>query len=83
MQVMPETADWFGPTYLGRRADATQLNDNVELGVAYLGWLRQRASSTEQAVASYYQGLASVRRNGMFDETRQYVRNVLYLVGRV
>jgi hypothetical protein len=31
------------------------------------------------AVAGYYQGLAGVRRHGMYDDTRRYVANVLAL----
>ena len=33
-------------------------------------------SSDSQAIAGYYQGLGSVRANGMYADTRQYVANV-------
>jgi len=33
-------------------------------------------------VAGYYQGLSSVRKNGMYSDTKRYVANVLYLKHR-
>ena len=33
-------------------------------------------------MAGYYQGLRSVRENGMFPDTRRYVDNVMYLKAR-
>jgi len=83
MQIMPETAEWLGPALLGRRIDASQVQDNVDAGVSYLAWLIRQAGSVEDAVAGYYQGLRSVRERGMYDDTRQYVENVLSLRGRV
>ncbi len=83
MQLMPGTAAWLGPTLLGRGIDTSVIEDNVEGGVAYLGWLLRKTGDTATAVAAYYQGLASVRARGMIPETRRYVANVLALVGRV
>jgi hypothetical protein len=34
------------------------------------------------AIASYYQGAGSVKRNGMFSDTRRYVANVQTLMAR-
>jgi hypothetical protein len=34
------------------------------------------------AAAGYYQGLSSVRQNGMFPDTQQYVRSVMALRSR-
>ena len=34
------------------------------------------------AIAGYYQGLASVRSRGMYDDTQQYVANVQALRAR-
>ena len=31
------------------------------------------------AAAGYYQGLSSVRQNGLYSDTKQYVHNVLAL----
>jgi hypothetical protein len=41
--------------------------------------LTHEASSTRQAVAGYYQGLQSVRDNGMYASTKAYVANVMAL----
>jgi hypothetical protein len=43
-----------------------------------LGILEDRAP-TRAAVAGYYQGLAGVRRHGMYEDTKRYVANVLAL----
>ena len=83
MQLMPTTAAWLGTDVLGRAIDANQVDDNVDAGVAYLAWLQQRAASTSDVLAGYYQGLSSVRRIGYYDDTKQYVAAVLAQVGRV
>ena len=83
MQLMPGTAAWFGPEVLGRAIDPHLVDDNVEAGVAYLGWLQRQAGNVSDTLAAYYQGLTSVRRRGYYDDTRQYVANVLAQMGRV
>jgi soluble lytic murein transglycosylase-like protein len=83
MRLMPSTAAWVGPAFLGRRIDPTEARDNVAGGVAYLAWLLRRTGDTRAALASYYQGLRSVTRRGPLPETRRYVESVLSLVGRV
>lgn len=84
MQLMPETARWFGPAVMGRRIDPDRLEDNVEGGVAYIGWLlRQTDGSERLAVGSYYQGLGATRSRGFYDETEDYVASVMSFRGRV
>ena len=83
MQLMPATAAWLGPAVLGRRIDPHRVRDNVDGGVAYLAWLRSEMGSTRAAIAAYYQGPGSVRRDGLRPDTRRYVSSVLALVGRV
>jgi soluble lytic murein transglycosylase-like protein len=83
MQLMPGTARWFGPAVLGRRLNPHLVQDNIEGGVAYLGWLQRHSGSTRTAIAAYYQGLSSLRRRGAYDDTKAYVRSVLSFVGRV
>lgn len=82
MQLMPTTADWVGPSLLGRRIDATNVRDNIDGGTAYLGWLMRNAPSRDVAVASYYQGLGSVTSRGMYDDTKSYVASVNGHYGR-
>jgi hypothetical protein len=55
----------------------------VTAGVVILKALLRSASSTDQAIAGYYQGLASVRSRGMFADTKAYVRSVRALHARL
>jgi LysM repeat protein len=83
MQLMPDTARWLGSDVIGRRLDPERLEDNIEGGVAYLGWLGRHAGDTRTAIGAYYQGLSSLRHRGPYDDTKAYVANVLSLRGRV
>ena len=83
MQLMPVTARWLGADVIGRPLDPRRLEDNIEGGVAYLGWLSQRAPSTRTTIGAYYQGLASLSERGPYDDTRDYVASVLSFRGRV
>jgi N-acetylmuramoyl-L-alanine amidase len=83
MQLMPYTARWFGPAVLGRRINPHRIDDNVEGGVAYLGWLMRQTGSERLAVGSYYQGLGATRSRGFYDETKRYVASVMSFRGRV
>src|SRR4051794_6411999 len=83
MQVLPGTWDWVQQNIALRKLDPANPIDNVGAGVLYLGrLLRETGGDPALAAAGYYQGLASVRRNGMLPETRRYVDNVLALRGR-
>jgi len=77
MQVLPSTGRWIS-SVVGRRLELHDLHDNVTAGVVLIQVLRDHAS-VRNAVAGYYQGLASVRANGMYRDTKHYVSNVLYL----
>jgi LysM repeat protein len=81
MQVIPATSAWISGV-VGRRLDPTSPSDNATTGVVLLKILTRAASSERQAVAAYYQGLRSVRANGMFPDTRHYVANVMALKAR-
>jgi N-acetylmuramoyl-L-alanine amidase len=81
MQVIPSTTDWISGV-IGRRLDPLNANDNVTAGVVLLRILTRSASSERQAIAGYYQGLKSVRDNGMYADTKRYVANVMYLKRR-
>jgi N-acetylmuramoyl-L-alanine amidase len=77
MQVLPSTGEWI-ETLIERDLDLHRLRPNVTAGVVLLRELTGVAS-LPRAVAGYYQGLQSVRDHGMSADTKQYVRNVLYL----
>ncbi len=81
MQVIPASGDWAS-SIVGRRLDLLDVEDNVTAGVVILRVLRQAAGDERRAVASYYQGLTSVRENGMFRDTKAYVASVLALKRR-
>lgn len=80
MQIIPTTGEWMSDV-LGRRLDLLDVRDNVTAGVVLLKVLTD-AAPQRQAIAGYYQGLAGVRKYGMYDDTKRYVANVLYLKRR-
>ena len=83
MQVMPGTWDYVQQTLAQRPLDPNSAVDNVHAGVMYLKRLLTDAGGDEAtAIAGYYQGLASVRSRGMFDDTQRYVANVQALKSR-
>ncbi len=80
MQIIPATGDWMSGV-VGRDLDLLDVRDNVTAGVVLLKVLTD-AAPQRQAIAGYYQGLAGVRRHGMYDDTKRYLANVLYLKKR-
>ncbi len=84
MQVMPGTWDYVQDNLAGDQAlDPNSATDNIHAGVMYLKRLLTDAGGDENsAIAGYYQGLASVRERGMYDDTQQYVDNVQALRSR-
>ena len=75
MQVIPSSGDWAG-TLLGRQINLLDPDDNVAAGVVILKSLVATSPDLASAIAGYYQGAASVRKYGMFADTRRYVANV-------
>lgn len=83
MQVTPATWDFVEDVLVGRNIRRTT-SGNIQVGVAYLHWLlHEFRGNVRLALAAYNQGPASVRRQGLYRETRRFVANVLALVGRV
>jgi LysM repeat protein len=83
MQIMPATADWLARYVVQRPLNVYRARDNVTAGVAFLAvLLRETRGDMRLAAAGYYQGLTSVRHRGMFDDTKQYVANVMALRNR-
>lgn len=81
MQLMPPTAEW-GLEYLAPDALnwRTSTSDNARLGTAVFAHMLQQADrDVELALAFYYQGWRSIEQFGTFEETHQYVANVLAL----
>jgi soluble lytic murein transglycosylase-like protein len=80
MQIMPGTATFISEHLAGRTLDVADPADNVLAGVLFLDHLHDlTGGDVEHMLAGYYQGLASVRANGRYPSTEQYIRNVLAL----
>ncbi|MGY4769512.1 LysM peptidoglycan-binding domain-containing protein [Kribbella sp. CWNU-51] len=75
MQVIPSTGK-FASSVVGRELDLLRPQDNVTAGVVLLERLTG-AARLDIAVAGYYQGLGGVKKNGMYSDTKLYVKNVL------
>ena len=83
MQVLPSTGDFVATYVVGRPLDITKAEDNITAGVAFVDHLwGLTGGDVRKTLAGYYQGLASVRQNGMYPSTRQYIANVLALRAR-
>ncbi len=80
MQVMPGTGEFVGRRLVGRELDLTDPRDNVVAGIVFLQHLWELTDGDAQrTLAGYYQGLASVRANGLYPSTERYIDNVLAL----
>ncbi|WP_315096181.1 LysM peptidoglycan-binding domain-containing protein [uncultured Cellulomonas sp.] len=75
MQVIPTSGQWASDL-VGRQLNLVDPDDNVTAGVAILRSLVGNAPDLPTAIAGYYQGASSVKKNGMFADTRRYVANV-------
>jgi soluble lytic murein transglycosylase-like protein len=83
MQVEPATAQEAGPALLGRAVDIQDPYDNADVGAAILREDLDAFKDPAMALAAYYQGPSSLRANGMFPDTRQYVQGILDLAARM
>ena len=83
MQILPGTWSWINSNLTPTPLNASSAADNVHAGVLYLGQLlRDTGYNIPETIASYYQGLESVRSEGMLPDTRQYVNSVMALRSR-
>jgi soluble lytic murein transglycosylase-like protein len=79
MQLMPDTVEFASRILLrqGRNLDPHDPVANIRMGTRFLRYLLDRnGGNVDAALASYYQGLRSVRERGVFPETQQFVANV-------
>jgi soluble lytic murein transglycosylase-like protein len=75
MQVIPASGDWAS-SMVGRELNLLDAQDNVTAGVVIIRALQRATGEDAMAIAGYYQGLSSVRKNGMYSDTRAYVRTI-------
>jgi hypothetical protein len=79
MQVLPSTKRYVETVLLHRKVPWTT-SGGIRVGVVYLReLLREFRGNETRALAAWYQGPGSVRRNGISRGTRTFVRNVLAL----
>ncbi|MGH9157293.1 MAG: lytic transglycosylase domain-containing protein [Acidimicrobiales bacterium] len=79
-QLMPATVAFVNDILLRTDLDPGRPEDNIELSARFLAYLlAQTGGDQATALASYYQGLASVRRYGPGQATTRYVGDVLAL----
>jgi LysM repeat protein len=79
MQLMPDTVEFASRVLLRQRQNLDPHDPvaNVRMGTRFLRYLLDRTGSdVDAALASYYQGLRSVRERGVFPETHRFVANV-------
>jgi LysM repeat protein len=84
MQIMPGTWTYIGQNLAGPPPlSPTSAADNIRAGSLLLhSLLNATGGDAAMAVAGYYQGLQSVRQNGVFSDTQAYVNNVMALQQR-
>jgi N-acetylmuramoyl-L-alanine amidase len=83
MQVMPDTGRFVSRELVRHDLDLRDPHDNVVAGVAFLQHLWELTDGdVELTLAGYYQGLRSVREQGMYPDTERYIANVLALRDR-
>jgi len=81
MQILPGTWDWIQRSLTaGAPLAPASAADNVRGGVLLLhSLLGATGGDPSMAAAGYYQGLSSVRQNGMYADTQQYVNDIMSL----
>lgn len=81
MQVIPSAGAW-AEGLVGRKLNLLDPQDNVTAGVAIIRHHQRNSPSKEIGIASYYQGAAGVKKNGMYADTKRYVANIIALQKR-
>jgi soluble lytic murein transglycosylase-like protein len=83
MQLLPSTFRWIRDDLAAVTLDPASRVDNIRAGMIYLDYLwDQTGGDVERTAAAYYQGLGSIRREGIFPSTRGYVADVMALRDR-
>ena len=82
MQIIPSSGAWASDL-AGRRLNLLNTQDNITAGTVILRTLTRSARSEPEAIAGYYQGLYSVQTNGMYPDTKIYVKSILALKGQM
>jgi peptidoglycan hydrolase-like protein with peptidoglycan-binding domain len=79
MQILPVTWSYVETVLIGAKVPRTA-SGNIRIGVVYIRQLLREFDGNERkALAAWYQGPASVRKNGILAESKIFIRNVLAL----
>ncbi len=82
-QLLPSTAAWVASFLIGAPLDPYLADDNIRMSARFLAHLLSlTGGDVNLAVAGYYQGLTSIRRDGMKATTAAYVNVVFALRAR-
>jgi LysM repeat protein len=77
MQLQPSTAYWLERDVFGYDLNIdTSAYDNIKAGARYLRILLNITGDTDQALAAYYQGYASLSLGLVYEDTIRYVADV-------
>lgn len=80
MQVLPSTGEFVSENLAGRTLDLANAGDNILAGVLFLDYLhRLTGGDVRLILGGYFQGLYSMRINGVYTATERYIDNVLAL----
>jgi soluble lytic murein transglycosylase-like protein len=80
MQILPSTWEWIKTDLAPYPLNPATPHDNVHAGVLFLRHLLDQTGGDQRtAAAGYYQGLGSVWERGMYEDTEDYVANVMAL----
>ena len=76
-QLMPDTAAFIARELIGRPLDPRNPEDNIRMSARFLRYLLNKADGDVGiALCGYYQGLRSMRRNGVYRATQRYAADV-------
>jgi hypothetical protein len=76
-QLLPETAEWLSTLMEEPGLDPSSRRDNIRMSAYLLRWLLDRTGSTKAALASYYQGIGAVLREGVSSGGAKYAKVVV------
>ena len=76
-QLMPGTSTFIAGELIGTRLDPKNPADNIRMSARYLRFLlAMHGGDSTKALQAYYQGVGSIRTNGIYPQTKQYAAAV-------
>ena len=82
-QLMPATAAFIESELIGADLDPHRVEDNIRMSARYLRFLlRFTNGDSTRALQAYYQGIGSIRVNGLYPDTLSYAASVQALRAR-